>query len=259
MKRIWLTVGLALALTACKKDENADKATGDKPKSDVKLEQELDKVAYGIGVNTGQFLQNNFPRFEELGIQLNKQMVEKGFLDALQGKELAINNEEIRTVLGNFNKQLQEKAQARQQQLATENKDKGSKYLAENKAKPDVTTTASGLQYKVLTEGKGEMPKGTDRVVVHYRGTLIDGTQFDSSYERNQPAEFGVTQVIKGWTEALQLMKAGSKWQLAIPAELAYGEAGRPGIPPNAVLLFDVELLEVKKDQPAAAAKEAKK
>jgi FKBP-type peptidyl-prolyl cis-trans isomerase FklB len=126
------------------------------------------------------------------------------------------------------------------------NKKEGEAFLAENKKKDGVKTLPSGLQYKVLAEGKGKTPKATDTVTVHYRGTLTDGTEFDSSYKRNQPASFPVNGVIKGWTEALQLMKEGSKWQLFIPASLAYGEPGRPGIPPNSVLIFDVELISVK-------------
>ena len=118
--------------------------------------------------------------------------------------------------------------------------------LAKNKKQDGVKTLQSGLQYKVITEGKGKSPKASDTVTVNYAGTLIDGTEFDSSYKRGQPATFPVGGVIKGWTEALQLMKEGSKWQLVIPADLAYGEQGRPGIPPNAVLIFEVELVSIK-------------
>ena len=139
-------------------------------------------------------------------------------------------------------------------QAAEKNTTEGEKFLTENKNKPGVKTTASGLQYKVLKEGSGSPPKETDTVVVNYRGTLIDGTEFDSSYKRGEPATFPVNRVIKGWTEALQLMKPGSKSQLFIPANLAYGERGAGGdIGPNATLIFEVELLNVKPGESGAA------
>ncbi len=129
---------------------------------------------------------------------------------------------------------------------AKENSKIGEEYLQKNKGKEGIKVTKSGLQYKVLKEGAGIIPKATDVVKVHYRGTLIDGTEFDSSYKRNQPAEFQLNQVIPGWTEGLQLMKVGSKYQLTIPSNLAYGERGNQGIPGNSVLIFEVELLDVK-------------
>jgi FKBP-type peptidyl-prolyl cis-trans isomerase len=136
---------------------------------------------------------------------------------------------------------------------AEANHQAAAKFLAENGKKPGVTTTASGLQYKVLTAGSGESPKATDEVTVNYRGTLLDGTEFDSSYKRGQPATFGVSRVIPGWTEALQLMKPGAKYQLFIPPQLAYDMRSRPPIPPGSMLIFDVELLSSKAPQPAAA------
>jgi FKBP-type peptidyl-prolyl cis-trans isomerase FklB len=131
--------------------------------------------------------------------------------------------------------------------FSEKNKKEGEAFLAENKKKSGIKALPSGLQYKVITEGKGKSPKATETVTVHYRGTLIDGTEFDSSYKRGQPATFPVGGVIKGWTEALQLMKEGAKWQLVIPSDLAYGESGRQGIPPNAVLVFEVELVSIQK------------
>ena len=129
------------------------------------------------------------------------------------------------------------------------NQNEGETFLAENTKKDGVKTLPSGLQYKVVREGAGASPKATDKVTTHYRGTLLDGTEFDSSYRRNEPASFGVSQVIKGWQEALQLMKTGAKWQLFIPANLAYGEQGAPGgtIGPNATLIFDIELISIDK------------
>src|SRR5205085_5417932 len=138
-------------------------------------------------------------------------------------------------------------------QLAQKNAGEAQKFMSDNKPKEGVKTTASGLQYKVLKDGNGAQPKSSDTVTVNYRGTLTDGTEFDSSYKRGQPATFPVSGVIKGWTEALQMMKAGSKYQLFIPASLAYGEQGRPGIPPNSTLIFEVELLDVKAPQTGTA------
>src|SRR5438270_10025397 len=143
--------------------------------------------------------------------------------------------------------------QQKQTEAGKKNAADAEKFLADNKKKEGVKTTESGLQYKVLKEGNGAQPKSSDTVTVNYRGTLTDGTEFDSSYKRGQPATFPVSGVIKGWTEALQMMKAGSKYQLFIPASLAYGEQGRPGIPPNATLIFEVELMDVKSPQSASS------
>lgn len=155
----------------------------------------------------------------------------------------------------------------KQQEAAEENKKKGSEYLEKNKSAEGVKVTASGLQYKVEKEGDGKTPVKTDTVKAHYKGTLVDGTQFDSSYDRGQPAEFPVQGVIPGWSEALQMMKVGSKYKLFVPPELAYGASGRPGIPANSVLVFEVELIDIVKADggkpaapaaPAAPAKKAK-
>ena len=136
------------------------------------------------------------------------------------------------------------------EELAAKNKAEGEAFLATNKNNPGVVTLPDGLQYKVITNGTGAMPDANDTVTVNYRGTLLDGTEFDSSYKHGQPAKFPVSGVIPGWTEALMKMKAGSKWQLFIPSELAYGERGRPGIPPNSVLIFEVELLSMESPPP---------
>ena len=145
-----------------------------------------------------------------------------------------------------FAERLQAKRAAEMQAAATKNKAEGEAFLSKNKSAPGVKTTASGLQYKVITEGKGPKPTGSDQVKVHYTGTLLDGTKFDSSYDRGQPAQFALNGVIKGWTEALQLMNVGSKYKLFVPSDLGYGENGTPGpIGPNATLIFEVELLEV--------------
>ncbi len=200
------------------------------------LKDTKDKVSYSFGLNVGFNLKRQ-------KIELNSDAFVAGMRDAMSGKEPALNEQQVREVMQQFEKEMNDKQQAAGQKNATD----GQKFLADNKGKPDVKTTASGLQYKVVKEGNGATPKATDTVVVNYRGTLLDGTEFDSSYKRGQPASFPVNQVIKGWTEALQLMKAGSKYQLFIPAELAYGARGAGGdIGPNSALIFDVELLSIK-------------
>jgi FKBP-type peptidyl-prolyl cis-trans isomerase FklB len=156
----------------------------------------------------------------------------------------------VQQVMQDFQKKMMAKQMAAREEGLGKNKAEGEKFLADNKKKEGIKTTASGLQYKVITAGTGKTPKATDTVKTHYRGTLINGTEFDSSYKRGEPAEFPVNGVIKGWTEALQLMKEGAKWQLFIPSELAYGErgAGRD-IGPNSTLIFDIELISVKAGQ----------
>jgi FKBP-type peptidyl-prolyl cis-trans isomerase FklB len=195
-----------------------------------------DKVSYGIGLNIGS-------NFKKQGQELNPDALLAGVKDALSDKKPALTEAEIRETMQEWSKQMQEKQKA----VGEKNAADGAKFLAENKKKEGVKTTASGLQYKVLKEGTGAPPKDTDTVTVNYRGTLINGAEFDSSYKRGQPATFPVTGVIKGWTEALQMMKTGSKYQLFIPAELAYGDRAVGGdIAANSTLIFEVELLEVK-------------
>jgi FKBP-type peptidyl-prolyl cis-trans isomerase len=197
-----------------------------------------DKAAYAIGLDIGQRLLTD-------DLAVNPDLVAKGLTDALKKSKPLLTEEQVTATMKEFGKIMQARAETKNKAAA----DKGVAFLAENKKKKGVKTTASGLQYEVITEGKGATPKKTDKVKVHYHGTLVDGTVFDSSVERNEPASFGVGQVIPGWTEALQLMKVGDKWKLTIPSELAYGARGTPGgpIPPNAVLVFDVELLDIVK------------
>ena len=209
----------------------------DKPQ----LKDLKDKVSYGVGLNVGT-------NFKKQGQDLNPDALLAGLKDGMSGKQPAMSETEMQQTMEAWSKQMEEKQKAAGEKNIAE----GAKYLAENKSKSGVKTTASGLQYKVLKEGTGAQPKESDTVSVNYRGTLINGTEFDSSYKRGQPATFPVNGVIKGWTEALQLMKAGSKYQLFIPSSLAYGErAAGPDIAPNSTLIFEVELLEVK---PAGAA-----
>jgi len=195
-----------------------------------------DKVSYSIGLNVGA-------NFKKQGQELNPDALLAGVKDALSGKTPALNENELKETMEAWSKQMEDK----QKVVGEKNAADATKFLAENKKKDGVKTTASGLQYKVMKEGGGAQPKETDTVTVNYRGTLINGAEFDSSYKRGQPATFPVNGVIKGWTEALQLMKTGSKYQLFIPADLAYGaRAVGPDITPNSALIFEVELLEVK-------------
>ncbi len=201
-----------------------------------------DKASYSIGVDIGM-------NFKKQNMDLNADALAAGAKDALNGKP-QVNPNEIREIMAQWQKEFGEK----QKVMATKNQADGEKYLAENKKKEGVKTTASGLQYKSLKEGAGPQPKASDTVTVNYRGTLIDGTEFDSSYKRGEPATFPLNGVIKGWTEGLQLMKKGSKFQFVIPPSLAYGErAVGADIGPNSTLVFDVELLDVKPAEAAAS------
>jgi len=202
------------------------------------LKDDKDKASYGYGMNIGQNLKRQ-------GIEINPDLLAAGLKAVLNGEKTVITDEEARQAMMAFQQEMQSKRMEKQKKEGEENKKKGDEFLAENKKKEGVQTTASGLQYKVITMGKGPKPKADDTVKTHYRGTLIDGTEFDSSYKRGEPATFPVNGVIKGWTEALQMMPVGSKWQLFIPSDLAYGPGGR-GIPPNSTLLFDIELLGIE-------------
>src|SRR5438876_5063904 len=184
-------------------------------------------------------------------VDTNPDILAAGIKDSIAGKP-QLTADQVKDVMAQFEKDMEQK----QKQLGEKNKTEGAKFLEENKKKPGVKTTASGLQYKLEKEGTGPQPKATDTVTVNYRGTLIDGTEFDSSYKRGQPATFPVNGVIKGWTEALQLMKVGSKYQLWIPSNLAYGErAVSPDLSANSTLIFEVELLDAKPaPTPGAAA-----
>src|SRR3982750_3637183 len=210
------------------------------------LKDTKDKVSYSIGLDIGT-------TFKKQKMELNSDALAAGVKDGLSGGKPLMSPDEVRQVMVQFSKDMREKAATVNKDAAEKNSKESEKFLAENKAKPGVKTTASGLQYKVEKEGSGTPPKETDTVVVNYRGTLIDGTEFDSSYKRGEPATFPVNRVIKGWTEALQLMKPGAKYQLFIPSSLAYGERGAgQTIGPNATLIFDVELLSIKPPEPAA-------
>lgn len=206
---------------------------------------ELDKQSYSLGVSFGAYLKRAMDENQKVDIVLNTDMVLSGVNDAISGKE-KLPKKDIEAAM----KALDQMTRTKHQELAEKQKAQalkdGTDFLAANAKKDGVKVTESGLQYKVITEGTGDIPGPKDRVKVHYRGTLMDGTEFDSSYVRDKPAVFGVNQVIKGWTEGLQLMKVGSKYSFVIPSNLAYGERATGKITANSTLLFDVELLSIE-------------
>ena len=204
-----------------------------------KLADQKEKISYSIGIDIGNNLKKQ-------SIEVDADLLAKGVKDAVSGGETLLSPEEVRETLVSLQKELREKGQERLRLAAEKNKKEGEAFLAGNKTKEGVVSLPSGLQYKVLREGTGPSPKETDTIEANYSGTLIDGTEFDSSYKRGQAAVFPVNGVIAGWTEALQLMKVGGKWQLFIPPELAYGERGAGPIEPNSTLIFDVELVSIK-------------
>lgn len=240
MNTRYLSIALAVCFSTSFAQAQETKAPTDKK----------EKVSYSMGYNIGN-------AWKRQGIEagdVNLEMLMSGLSDVLSGKESTVGDQENRELLTGFQNELRTRREAQRKELGEKNKAEGEAFLAENKSKPDVQTLPNGLQYKVLTEGTGPKPTTNDSVTVHYRGTLIDGTEFDSSFKRGQPATFKVTGVIPGWTQALQLMPVGSKWQLFIPADLAYRERGSgQAIGPNATLIFEVELLSIQPQEPAKA------
>lgn len=205
------------------------------------LEAKKDRISYSIGWDIGSSLKKQ-------SIDINPDILIKGINCALGEKDPILTEDEMRGILMDFQKEMRENMMKKRNESEGKNKKEGEVFLAENKKKEGVKTTSSGLQYKVIKEGTGRKPGSDSMVKVHYEGKLIDGTVFDSSYERGDPAEFPVKGVIPGWTEALQLMKEGAEYELYIPAELAYGERGAGGtIGPNATLIFKVELISIEK------------
>lgn len=236
MKRLAL-VALACGAVACqqKEVENAP----------VTLEQPQQKQAYALGMQVGSFISRNLKDQEAMGITMDTALVARGFTDGLAGKA-QLKEEEAQQLLKELDTQIGEKREAQAKVEREQNVAKGAAYLAENGKREGVVTTASGLQYEVVKAGEGAQPKAEDTVTVHYTGTLVDGTVFDSSRDRGEPATFALNRVIPGWTEGLQLMKVGGNYKFYIPAELAYGDRGAGTIPPNSVLIFDVELMNVE-------------
>jgi len=221
-----------------------------KESAPLTLETQKEKVSYAVGINLGRGIHKE-------AVDVDPEILARGLRDGLTEAKPQMTDEEVQATLTELQKQVTAHQQEVRQQAIEKNKKAGEAFLAANKEKPGVVTLPSGLQYKILQPGSGPKPTASDSVVCNYRGTLVDGTEFDSSFKRGQPATFPVGQVIKGWTEALQLMPVGSKWQLFIPSDLAYGERGTNGGPigPNETLIFEVELVSIQaKAQPAAGA-----
>jgi len=232
MKYLSLVLLLVLATFAC--SSSSDK--------DVKIVSFDDSVAYAIGADLGTNLIRD-------SIMLNPNIIADAIKDMMEGKEAKISDADRQTVMRSFSTKLREKQQAKAEVEAVGNSKAGVEFLVANKNKEGVKTTASGLQYKVLKAGTGAKPLSSDKVKVHYTGKLIDGSTFDSSVDRGEPATFRLDQVIKGWTEGVALMSVGAKYEFYIPFELAYGAQGRkPSIPPSATLIFEVELLDIIKE-----------
>jgi len=236
MKRI-IVLGAAMMIAACNQQPAAQKS------SEVKLDTESAKLSYSIGLDVGQSLKT-------LSLDIDKDAFMAAVSDRLDGKEPRLTAKDAGQVKQTFFKARAEKKMAEKQAIDTKNRAAGEKFLAENAKKKGVEVTASGLQYEVLKAAEGAKPTATDKVKVHYRGTLLDGSEFDSSYARGEPITFPLNGVIKGWTEGLQLMNVGSKFKFFIPADLAYGSQGAGSrIEPGSALIFEVELLNIEEQQ----------
>ena len=218
-------------------------ATAAKTAAPLTLKTQKEKFSYALGMKMGANLHKQ-------SVPVDAAIFSRGMRDGLTGGKTLLTDEEAQAAITAVQKEFQQKQQEKMQQAAESNKKEGQDFLAANKGKPGVVTLPSGLQYKVEKEGTGPKPTASDSVVCNYRGTLINGTEFDSSYKRGQPATFPVSGVIKGWTEALQLMPVGSKWQLFVPSELAYGDHGAGAdIGPGATLMFEVEVLSIQEKE----------
>ena len=236
--------------TTTSKPKTASSSATQQP---LKLTTQKEKLSYAIGMNIGQSMKKD-------ALDIDPAILTRALKDALSGSKPQMTEEEAKAVITTFRNEMIAKKQAEEKKISDANKQAGEQFLATNKTREGVVTLPSGLQYKIIKQGDGPKPTATDTVETNYRGTLINGTEFDSSYKRGEPVTFPVNQVIKGWTEALQLMPVGSKWQLFIPADLAYGpRSPSPEIGPNSALIFDIELLSIKKkeepkDKPQAQA-----
>ena len=207
---------------------------------------EMAKIAYAMGANSGYFLARNLPEFESWGMQFDPEVIKKGFLESLDQKS-QMEEQEIQTVLTAFQEQIKVKLAEIEEQQAKVTAEANKLFLDANLLKEGVKVTESGIQYRIIEAGTGATPTATDNVKAHYRGSLVSGQEFDSSYARDKPEEFSLNGVIPGWTEGLQLIKEGGKIEMVLPPELAYGDRALPQIPANSVLVFEVELLEIVK------------
>ena len=235
---LFLLAGNGLAQQTPATNPQTSNAAGSQNASPLTTQK--DKISYAIGMNIGSNLHHQ-------SVDVDPKILQQGLEDALAGGKTLLSEDEAKATLMQFQTEMRQKQQEKMQQAGATNKKEGDAFLAANKGKEGVVELPSGLQYKILTAGTGPKPTTSDSVVCNYRGTLIDGKEFDSSYKRGQPATFPVAGVIKGWTEALQLMPVGSKWQLFVPPDLAYAERGSgPDIGPNATLIFEVELISIQ-------------
>ena len=238
--KLTLVAVALLALTACQKEQKAEPAP--------KMDTEQAKQAYSLGVSAGRYLQSTIDEYSKISVDLNAQLILKGVQDGMAGKS-DVTEEEIQQLLTALDETYRNEQMKLAEAAAASAKAAGQAYLDENAKKDGVTVTESGLQYEVLQAAEGAKPAATDTVKVHYTGTLTDGTKFDSSVDRGEPIEFPLNRVIPGWTEGVQLMSVGSKFRFTIPSELAYGDRDMGTIPPNSVLVFEVDLLDIVKPQ----------
>jgi FKBP-type peptidyl-prolyl cis-trans isomerase FkpA len=236
---IAILLSSALGLGACQPS-----ADGTAKVETLKLENDEQKQAYAFGANVGEFVEKKLSEQAQYGIMMDSKLIIKGFTDSIN-KQSQLEAADIQTLVQTMEKSMREKMQAKAAEVGVTNLAAGKAFLAENAKREGVTVTESGLQYEVLTAAEGTKPIAADTVKVHYKGTLLDGTEFDSSYSRGEPAVFPLARVISGWTEGVQLMNVGSKFKFFIPSELAYGERNTGLITTNSTLIFEVELLEI--------------
>lgn len=230
--RLFFLLVLIVSILSCQKSNLADEK--------IELKEKSEKISYGLGLQIGKM-------YQSLNVKIDPKLFARGFSDGISGTAPLITEEEVEQILFEMSQQMNSQQEEKMSAAGEENKKKGDAFLAANKAKPGVKTTASGLQYTILKSGNGKKPALTDTVTVHYKGTLIDGTEFDSSYGRGEPATFPLNRVIQGWQEGLQLMQEGAKFQFVIPSDLAYGNRSAGNlIGPGSVLVFEVELISVK-------------
>jgi FKBP-type peptidyl-prolyl cis-trans isomerase len=254
MKKLILISTIAIAICTITSSANAQKKSkkdkDEKPVSSLPVfTSNIDTVSYLIGNDISRSFKSN-------AIELNYELLYRGIVDAQKGADTLISKEKTQAVLMAFQQEMTQKRKQKESMEAGGNEAKGMAFLAENKKKEGVIELPSGLQYKVISEGAGESPKPEDMVTVNYTGTLLDGTVFDATSQRNEPAKFAVNGVIPGWTEGLQLMKPGAKYKFFIPADLAYGEQKTGPIPAGSMLIFDVELISIEKSAPKESPKE---
>ncbi|MBQ4834293.1 FKBP-type peptidyl-prolyl cis-trans isomerase [Pseudoalteromonas sp. MMG010] len=249
--KLSLIAASVLALTACNDEAKTEKTEAVAATAQVELNTLEQQQAYAFGSSVGSFLGKDLERRKELGFDVDLKLLLRGLEDSLKG-ESQYDEVKVNEILTQFEASLQEKQEAQMKAEAEKNIAAGTAYLAENAKKEGVKVTESGLQYKVISLGEGAKPAAEDTVKVHYKGTLLDGTEFDSSYARNEPATFPLNRVILGWTEGLQLMPVGSKFEFTIPSDLAYGPSNKGPIPANSTLIFEVELLAIESDDAAA-------